>query len=81
MSMFKQIEDVLQVQLGVPRGAEHQKLIIYKGWNVGGLQRGRFQYIYNNKTVSYFLHIGASEVRVFLPSNTGNDYDMMIEYK
>ena len=83
MNMIKPdaLERFLCAKLSIPVGATNKKCKFYAGWNAGGLQRGRFSYIYNNKIVSYFLHIGQNEVRIFNPNNKTNEYDMKFEYE
>ena len=62
------LKSTLKSALKVPRGAENVVLFIYKGWNSGGIQRARFQYIEKNKIVSYFLRITKDDVEIDLPS-------------
>lgn len=79
--MIEKVQKMLEKRLAPPRGSEHISLVLYKGWNAGGLQRGRFSYIHDKSITSYFLHISASEIRVFLPTNNSDvcDFTMLIE--
>lgn len=76
--MIEEVQKLLEKHLCPPRGAEHVNLVLYKGWNAGGLQRGRWSYIYEQHIISYFLHISNVEIRVFHPDNNGHTCDFAI---
>lgn len=76
--MIEKVQKLLKKRLSPPSGSEHIKVVLYKGWNAGEIQRGRFSYVHNKSITSYFLHITNNEIRVFLPDNKSNTCDFVV---
>lgn len=77
--MSDKVIKALKAKLSIPKSPSAEHMFVYKGWNAGGATRARYQYMEDQKIISYFLHIYKDMVKVWLPKNNTDQHDILLD--